>query len=507
MKELQMCIPSNRIYLDELDFKDQEHIYDHFEIYGLVGDRLYNKKYKAKYMDKTDFDYVKQSSIIYEDLTGKKLSAYYQTNFYSFVNGMISSQDKCFKLYKEQVQQNILNIEEKIKSFESELSKKLEVKQGFINYYKGLDYQEIFNKHKLVIKENTVTSGIGKFKTETNLYLYELKLNKRIKFLKSQINILSNKIKVIKEKELNIPKRITFGGKKFYKSKDTTNILKLDWHKRRKRHNRCLLSGRHTSIDGNFIARYKYLEDKIYIALIDRYEVVFDIYFPYKGDMLINAIKDKQSVGYFLNLKTDRDGRDYIIVEAAFKTQHRVNDYVKEGVISIDTNKDFLAVTELNSDGVKISQCNLNIKDLNDKQLQIVINKLTDMAHVSKKPIVCEDLSFKNKKKNLKYKDKKYNNMISTFAYSKVINLLERSAFKKNVDVIKVNPKYTSLIGKIKYIKLYHISIHTAASIVIGRKAMGFNEKIPKYIKYNTWDKVYKNYKNISSNEFKINIA
>jgi len=45
----------------------------------------------------------------------------------------------------------------------------------------------------------------------------------------------------------------------------------------------------------------------------------------------------------------------------------------------------------------------------------------------------------------------------------------------------KVNPAFTSVIGKFKYQKMYNLSIHESASYVIARRGLGFNEKLSLY--------------------------
>ena len=45
----------------------------------------------------------------------------------------------------------------------------------------------------------------------------------------------------------------------------------------------------------------------------------------------------------------------------------------------------------------------------------------------------------------------------------------------------KVNPAFTSVIGKLKYQKMYNLSIHESASYVVGRRGLGFNEKLSLY--------------------------
>ena len=61
--------------------------------------------------------------------------------------------------------------------------------------------------------------------------------------------------------------------------------------------------------------------------------------------------------------------------------------------------------------------------------------------------------------------------------------MVEARAFREDTAVLKVNPAYTSLIAKVKYMKLKNLSIHCAAAYVIGRRGMGFSEKLPSYLK------------------------
>lgn len=80
---------------------------------------------------------------------------------------------------------------------------------------------------------------------------------------------------------------------------------------------------------------------------------------------------------------------------------------------------------------------------------------------------------------------KKLNQKLSQFAYSKITDMIYARAYKDSVAVFKRNPAYSSQIGKLKYMKNKGLSIHTAAALVIGRRAMGFKEKTPKcYKKY-----------------------
>jgi hypothetical protein len=48
------------------------------------------------------------------------------------------------------------------------------------------------------------------------------------------------------------------------------------------------------------------------------------------------------------------------------------------------------------------------------------------------------------------------------------------------VEVLEVNPKDTSTIGMLKYAPHLHLSKDVAAAYVIGRRALGFEERLPK---------------------------
>lgn len=83
------------------------------------------------------------------------------------------------------------------------------------------------------------------------------------------------------------------------------------------------------------------------------------------------------------------------------------------------------------------------------------------------------------------YGNKTTNRKLSSFAYSKMKMLAYSKTVKYNIFNYAVNPAFTSFIAKIKYMKKLGLSIHSAAAIVIGRRAMNFKENVPKeYLKY-----------------------
>jgi len=76
------------------------------------------------------------------------------------------------------------------------------------------------------------------------------------------------------------------------------------------------------------------------------------------------------------------------------------------------------------------------------------------------------------------------NRKLSEFAYTQITRLAESKSYKYGIGLCRVTPAFTSQIGKIKYMRHYGISIHTAAALAIGRRAMGFKERPPKDIRH-----------------------
>jgi IS605 OrfB family transposase len=91
-------------------------------------------------------------------------------------------------------------------------------------------------------------------------------------------------------------------------------------------------------------------------------------------------------------------------------------------------------------------------------------------------PVVCEELDFSDKKERLGEESRKYARMLSSWAYSRFYELLQSILSNRGVEIITVNPAYSSLIGLVKYMKMYGLSSDCAAALVIARRGMRLNE-------------------------------
>ncbi|MCL1473722.1 transposase [Argonema antarcticum] len=72
-----------------------------------------------------------------------------------------------------------------------------------------------------------------------------------------------------------------------------------------------------------------------------------------------------------------------------------------------------------------------------------------------------------------------YNEMLSNLSTSIFRTSLESRCRRHGVELIKVNPAFTSIIGMIKFMAKYGLNSGTSAGMVIARRAMNLTEKPP----------------------------
>ena len=73
----------------------------------------------------------------------------------------------------------------------------------------------------------------------------------------------------------------------------------------------------------------------------------------------------------------------------------------------------------------------------------------------------------------------------------KFLQKLKRVAMLKGLEVIEVNPAYTSIIGILKYAPQLNIDKDIAGAYVVGRRALGFKEDTPENYEKLLKDKAY----------------
>lgn len=321
--------------------------------------------------------------------------------------------------------------------------------------------------------------------------------------------------------------RMCFGKKELFQKqfeleknnyKDYQEWLK-DW--REARSNQCFFLGSADESYGNMNCQYdkkNTLKIKTAPALEERYGKyieVPDVYFKYGQDKIDYCKESYENITPTYNTKKYYNGAlshrfcrkehgwylhtSLYLIEADVKTDSRL------GGIGIDFNVNFVSATFVDRFGNPIDELNLKYymygKNTNQitAKLGDLCKELCDLSLYYKVPIYIEDLSFENAKKYVD-KGKKYNRMINSFPYSKFRDMLNQRALKCGLDVIPVNPSYTSIIGQFKFMKKYGLSSHGAAAAAIARRGMNFKtEKVDfkfKNLVYNSRPNTNKNIDN-----------
>ena len=155
------------------------------------------------------------------------------------------------------------------------------------------------------------------------------------------------------------------------------------------------------------------------------------------------------------------------------------------GAIGVDLNVNNIAWAHCDTQGnLSVSgQIPIDLQDKSSRQTTDILSKaigqIIDIAVEKQCPIVIEKLDFSSQKNRLTEGSKRYARMLSNFAYSKFGDLVCSKARIKAIQVISVNPAFSSLIGMVKYMSLYGINSATSASLVLARRCFRFSERLP----------------------------
>lgn len=262
---------------------------------------------------------------------------------------------------------------------------------------------------------------------------------------------------------------VIFGGKKAWRDLQRGNLSKEEWQQKR---NSILYSRGDKSHSGNpniriegdriFVndpsERGKWIEGRFWMP--DKFEVNPDCY-------------DVRLIY--------RKGQIEVKISSEFPTPLIITKPASQGAIGIDCNPDGLAVVETNSQGhllhhhyeqeqrIQFAQKDKRTYDVRQLAVRVVL-----FAFLARKPLVLEALKFRaGKQKNPKF----FNRMSHNFLHRQMLDAIKSRATKVGVEVIEVNPAFTSILGKLKYQDMYSLNTHTAAALVIARRGMGYLER------------------------------
>ena len=200
------------------------------------------------------------------------------------------------------------------------------------------------------------------------------------------------------------------------------------------------------------------------------------------GEKSARATELGQAVSY----RFKRDGKGWRVFVSTHMMDVPVGTDQRRGAIGVDLNADHLAVAETDSSGNYVNAFSASLVTYGKSQHQAeaiigdAVASVVDYARDVGKPIVIEKLDFRQKKAALEGQSRKYSRMLSSFAYGKVKAYFLSRGYREGVEVHQVNPAYSSVIGRVKFMERYGLSAHQAAALVLARRLLGCSERIPR---------------------------
>ena len=160
------------------------------------------------------------------------------------------------------------------------------------------------------------------------------------------------------------------------------------------------------------------------------------------------------------------------------------------GVLGVDVNADpyHLALAVVGKDGNLVRYLTLSLEEVDSapnkgaKELLLwrIAHQVVAVAEEHGVAIATEKLKYLRKSRRGDGSGRHFRCNQHRFAYRSLLEKIHSLARKRGVEVLEVNPKDTSTIGMLKYAPLLHLSKDVAAAYVVGRRALGFEEKLPK---------------------------
>ena len=354
-----------------------------------------------------------------------------------------------------------------------------------------------YEREQLEIKIESLEKKIAK--TEKSREDLNLKMATNIatkkeqeKYEKLKISLYwrRNKLNKKKQKLVNIENEI--GTYNFKLCFGTNKLSQKDYQKFvEQRDSEIFYVGRATEKAGNmnFQMEYNKKDNQFYLQIRKEINTVPDkyvrgkVYFSKSQRKMIKKIlRSKESpLTYRIKVK---NGRYYLQVIFQYKHNKSMCDKTRNsyGVIGVDFNKGFVAVSETDSYGNLINTFNIKYRfrsgNKTESDFQYIAKILSDYCLEKGKDLVIENLKFDKEKANMVEGDFKiYNEMLSSLAYAKFSKIIESKCAKNRIFLKKVNPAWTSRIAKEKYCENKKLNIHSGASYVIARRGQGLKDK------------------------------
>ena len=367
---------------------------------------------------------------------------------------------------------------------------------NMLGRYESIKELKEFERKSLERKIFNLEKELTKLKDERTLQRINLQNDCqnfnfiKYKNLKIKIYWKQNRLNTKKQKLKNLEKEIETGeykicfGTKYLLQKDYSKFIK-------KRDSEIYYLGRagDASCNNNFQVEYSSRINQFYFRI--RKEIDLDndkfVYGQFNfnnkkyTNLLKNLLRTKESaLTYRIKIKDNR-----VFLQIIYNFEHNKDLCVTRnsyGAVGVDFNKGFVSISETDKYGNLINTFNIDYQyskgNQTTRDFQNIAAMLKDYCLNVGKDLAIEKLNFNKKRDNLiSKKGKKYNEMLSSLAYSKFDSIITSKCVKNRIFLHKVNPAWTSWIAKQKYCPKMKLNIHSGASYVIARRGMFLKDK------------------------------
>lgn len=369
--------------------------------------------------------------------------------------------------------------------------------QGRFNVLKGLkEYEKKQLEQKVAYLENIVIPKLVEQRNHNSTILRAGLSISLIKQRNLRLKIVAKKAKLnrLKQKLNNLNYQLETGKLKLCFG--AKRLLKQDYEKfiKQRDSQMTFVGGREeTACNLNLQLTYNQKNNQFNIKLRkdfggykpakgdDKY-AYGKIYFNHHKDKIISILKNKNSPLFYRIIK--KNERYYLC--CTFEIQVDENDFVTHsdyGTIGLDFNKGFVTLSETNKYGHLMQTQFLPYRfksgNKTKNDLQDIANHVMRLARQTGKDVCVENLDFKTTKSKTETKQgKKYNEMIHSLAYRQFSDMIESVTYRNKVNLIKVNPAWTSWLAKQLYCPTMKLNVHVGASYVIARRGQGYKDTV-----------------------------
>lgn len=213
---------------------------------------------------------------------------------------------------------------------------------------------------------------------------------------------------------------------------------------------------------------------------LGKYQIIRDVHFAYGHAAILASLQAQRALSY----RFVRDEKGWRVFLSTDHDNVPVKTRRALGAIGLDLNANHLALADVDRFGnlVKAGKLACHGYGKTTGQAKALIGDAAKAVAARcaavGKPLVLERLDFQARKKALEEHHPRAARMLSGFYYSKMGSALRTACFRAGVEVIDVNPAYTSTIGAINHAQPRGISVHQGAAMAIARRGLGFSERL-----------------------------